>query len=119
MENKVEELISELAITYFDLQCTRVYFEIFGSQIELLKILSKNSVNGLTTLDIEQYFEQVSKLYYEFYKQGNWTPNKYMLFLIRAKLINFDESNNYRITDFGRDFLKWFQRTGTSESKYF
>ena len=119
VEDKSKKLISALAIAQFEIRCTRVYFAIFGSQIELLKHLSRNSVSGLDQSSIDQYFEKIKKDHADFYEKGNWGVSQYLSFLIQSGLVSVGKNNNYQITVFGKDFLSWLQCTGTPENKNF
>ena len=109
-------LIRELADVYFVLRCERVYYIVFGSQIQILKKLLTSQSTGLTQQDIDQHFEDIVKIHPDFF--ARWNNAQYMNFLIQANLVKKDNTL-YKITDFGTDFLTWIQRSGYSENKPF
>lgn len=111
-QETINFLKRDLADVYFILRCERVYGIIFGSQIQLLKLLQKSPF-GLNQQAIDGYFNDAAKIYTE---HGDFDSNKYMQFLIQAELIMISD-DTYHITTFGSDFLTWLQRSGSSENK--
>lgn len=105
-------LVSELANTYFNFRCQGVYNLIFGSQIRLLKDLLTNINSGLSKIQVTEYFNKIAKTYPDQF--STWNIDTYLSFLIQAKLVVLD-SESYRITDFGVDFLTWLQRSGLQQ----
>lgn len=111
---KIEILTKEYAETFFYLRCQAVYNSIFGSQISLLKTLNFNKPYGLNTNQIENYFNEITQKYPDFY--ATWTYEMYLNFLKQSILITTNKTN-FCITEFGVDFLVWLQRTGYTENK--
>jgi hypothetical protein len=113
--NKIEILTKEYAETFFYLRCQAVYNSIFGSQINLLKILNSHKPYGLNKNYIKDYFNDITQKYPDFF--ATWTYEMYLNFLKQSILITTNESN-FCITEFGVDFLVWLQRTGYTENKF-
>lgn len=113
-DSKIKSLTRDLAEVYFVLRCERIYNSIFGSQIQLIKILSENRLNGVDQNHIDDYFTIVRNKDAGFY--SNWNCMQYINFLLQSGVI-IKQDNMYKITPFGIDFLTWLQRSGYPEKK--
>lgn len=88
----------------------RTYRLIFGSQLEILDLLSKNRSLSLRFLIMK-------------YRTTNWYPSylfeNYIGFLITSGFVAYDarDSGSYSITPFGNLFLKYLRDNGISLTK--
>ncbi len=112
-EEKIEKLKYYLADLFYILRCERVYAQIYGGQIKILKNLEKDErVSEVISELLEKNKKEYSNIF------GSWDVNAYMSFLIKSNLIMIKDEK-YIITDFGRDFLKWMSRFGMTENKIY
>lgn len=114
-DNKaIEVLIHQLANTQLKLNFEKIYNLIFGSQINLLKILNgtprhKNNVNSYCQNIIDTHDEL-----------SNFTTKIYLDFLIENTLIIYNqEEETYSITYYGYEFLNWLLQSGKNENKLY
>ncbi len=110
--NTAKMLIRELAITKLALDFEKIYHVIYGSQINILRLLNENNRSGSVKKSLEDYFSGVKKSHPEWYE--NWDIDKYLDFLIDALLI-VEEKNKYFITNKGVEFLVWITKTGLTD----
>ncbi len=116
-ENPTDEQLRTLLVNGGALFGTMLEFEnihaiIFGSQISLLQDLNVGITMNM--IRVKSFFEKaanVSPLIYAEYKFEGW------LEFIRSRGLIQIEKDNVRITDKGRDFLKYIIQTGKVVSK--
>lgn len=104
-------LIKHLAGTQALLAFERIYSNIFGSQIQLLKRLNEQSRDNDFAL---QHYNQVCENVPNF--KDSVTYENYNNFLISNILI-IKKDNSFHITNMGIEFLTWLTRNGKLESK--
>ena len=109
---KINLLIHYLAAFQLELTYDRIYASIYGSQLVLIKLLNTKANEKKDNLEI--YFDNsVKNIYPDFYRNINFEV--YMNFLIGANSISC-ENDEYKITQFGIDFLVFLTQAGRSES---
>lgn len=113
-EEKNEELSYYVADLYFMLRCERIYAQIYGGQITILKKLAQGFEVQKAT--INDFIEKNKKDGHKWF--DSWDVNKYMEFLIQSLLVEV-KADQYCITNFGRDFLTWMKSTGMTEMRFF
>ena len=110
-----EVLIRHLAGTQVILEFERIYYDIFGSQIQLLKELNRLKPDGLTEPEVFSRYDQVKQLYPTAY--ANWDGVQYLAFLYAKTLILKSADNKIHLTVIGEEFLTWITRNGRAENK--
>ena len=85
---------------------------LFRSQIFLLKKLNEVSGQGKPRSYVENHYQEVKKLYPEFYQ--NWDINNYLDFLLSRTLV-ITHGEQYHITKKGQEFIVWLARIGRRE----
>jgi hypothetical protein len=111
-QDKIRVLVRMVAVERLEKHFVRIYFNIFGSQIEALKLL--NQSGGRTSLrGAAEKFAALQKLYAEF---EDWTLERYISFLRVNQLIEEDSGSIY-LTDIGRLFLHFLTKYGLSEER--
>lgn len=108
----IKILIRHLAATQMALDFEQVYSLIYGSQIFLLKKLNEVSGQGKPRSYVENHYQEVKKLYPEFYQ--NWDINNYLDFLLSRTLV-ITHGEQYHITKKGQEFIVWLARIGRRE----
>lgn len=100
-ENKITILIRNLAAEQIKVWVENIYFSIFGSQIELLKLLELSKAYNFKFFD--SYFNNVKERYREAFK--TWDTETYLDFLISYELIE-KKDEDFFITIKGTEFIK-------------
>ncbi|MDD5197772.1 MAG: hypothetical protein PHN60_02835 [Candidatus Gracilibacteria bacterium] len=86
----------------------RIYYYIYGSQINLLKKLKLYGTDGMNLLDVVAHFEMIKNIYGDFYKDMN--IEKYLEFLAANNLLEKKENGGVmfiRITQPGNEFIEY------------
>lgn len=105
-------LVNALAILHLERHFAFVYFNIFGSQIRALQKINENG--GLISFeDAEAEFKTIKEIAPEL---GDWTLERYTAYLESNYLVE-KESNGYRLTPVGKDFIQFLVRFGLSTHK--
>jgi hypothetical protein len=104
-------LIKHLAGTQALLAFERIYSNIFGSQIQLLKRLNEQSRDNEYVL---QHYNQICEKVPNF--KDSITYDIYNNFLISNILI-IKEDDSFLVTNMGIEFLTWLTRNGKLEGK--
>jgi hypothetical protein len=112
----VKVLTRYLATTQLIVTFEELYRVIFGSQIFLLKAANENRAAGLHEQFVKDHFSHVQTLFAPAFDQ--WTAEAYVHFLLTSGLL-LKESDVFRITDLGVDFLEWMIKIGAPEKKGF
>jgi hypothetical protein len=100
-ENKITILIRNLATEQVKVWFAEVYYYIFGSQIELLKLLVISKTYDFKF--IENYFNNIKEKNIETF--NTWDTKKYMDYLINLELVH-RENDNFLITTRGEEFIR-------------
>lgn len=103
-DEKLSRVIRELAISRLDTEFAIAHGLIFGSQIELLRLIRQAGFLDRST--VLSYFERVKKNF-EIYQHSN--VNEYLQFLFSKELIK-EEGVQLSLTPFGHDYLLFLYR---------
>lgn len=110
----VEVLIRNVAYSQTITAFETFYRLIFGSQLAVIRSLSKGPMNEDQLLGL---FQRAKKRFPKFY--ASYTYEEWRDFLINQGAILHDpERGVYELTTAGREFLIWMVNTGVSENKY-
>ena len=107
-------LVRNLAMSYVNLSHEQNYSAILGSQIKLLRQINGAAGQGVSDEYMEEFYAWASSQYSKEYE--GWNTEKYLAFLINAKLIVF-QNDLYYITNKGVDFLVWIAKSGRSDDR--
>jgi hypothetical protein len=106
---------------YITLIFERLYSNIYGSQISILKAVNSSSE---TKDSLKRFYDDAVNNYTAFF--AGYPYDEYLKFLVHRELINETETVNGHesekligITAFGRDFLKFMIETGKPFNKSF
>lgn len=115
-ENKqTETLIKYTVIMVTIYNMDKIYYNILGSQIELLEFLNQNS--NQPKEDLKRFYnnayEKSPKLY------DRLTYEQYLDFLFSYNLIANQQEGKLSITVIGKDFLKYLIQTSKSKTSIF
>lgn len=99
---KINILTRHVAVLQFFLWCESIYEPMFGSQIQLLKMLLDAPRKAS---EVSDYFAGVRQNFPNSYK--DWDVNRYMTFLSASNIVYLDAAFNYQLTEKGKDFLRW------------
>lgn len=113
-EEEINQLITKLAISQIEHSFEVIYYWIFYSQIEILKILNRNR-DGIEIKSIEILFENFKQERPDTLQ--NVTFDQYLKFLFDTLLIIKNE-NMLKITTNGIEYLSWMERMGKLEKVY-
>ena len=100
-DKKVEFLLKSLASTTLNTEFERLNSIIWGSQITILKKLNTKEQSHSV---LKEIYDQAAKEYPEGFR--DYTLENYIGFLINTELIRKNDEN-YFITDYGHEFLKY------------
>lgn len=111
-DQKIDILRRHLAVTQIYLQFQDTHGSIFGSQIALLRDLNSVVLAGRN----QEYIDNWANTVIEREQFHGWTPNQYMTYLRDRNLVMFDEeSQTWKITLLGQDYLLWILRENKPE----
>ncbi len=108
-------LIRHLAASQFMVFAERVYNNIFGSQIHVLKRINESRLTGLQKEVVDRHFIHVSTVLFPEHLKG-WTLQTYMDFLVSNGLV-LEQEDRYYITGDGTEFLSWMAHMGRAENR--
>lgn len=110
--DKIKILISHLAAIKISNHFQKIYLQIYGSQITILKALNSER-DGISDEPISIKYNVVAEKHPEIYK--NYSFELYMNFLISNELI-IKKDNLYFLTKLGISFLAYLTKQGFSEN---
>ena len=105
-------LTKHLAATQLELRFEIIDKLMLGSQIRLLQCL--NPQYGVPIDNLKSFYDEASRRHPEFYEKLAF--HDYMGFLSDGLMLEKDDL--YYITEFGRDFLVYFAKTGKPLSRF-
>jgi hypothetical protein len=114
IEGKINYLTKKLAVTSLARSFEFIYSSIWGSQIQILKLM--NSQNGVPIEVIKPFYDLASNNYPVVFT--NYPFEKYMDFLAVHGLILKKNDLSF-ITEYGREFLAFLVYTGKSEFRLY
>jgi len=104
----VRLLTRQLAVLQISLAFEHLDNVIWGSQIELLRIMNSTPA-GLSESEIRPFYDQAAGAYPDIYK--NYTFENYMHFLLESILIS-ESVGRYYIVTFGHEYLVYLASVG-------
>lgn len=96
----------QLATFHFFRWCEREYNLLWGTQIMLLEVLQSRKIQGMSILELDNYFSNVKTMHKEHYVRISDSTH-YVKFLIDSGVVKIDSNGSYAITQRGIDFLSW------------
>jgi len=109
---RFERLYKYTEALYLILVFERAYSQIFGSQIFILECLNSDIESKE---HLKRYYDSAVDQNRDFFK--TYSYDEYFDFLVKREFVMLHENDYYRITAFGRDFLKWIVESGRSMAK--
>jgi hypothetical protein len=113
-QERIDRLVSTLAVTNLERDFERTYIAIFGSQIYALQQL--NTRGPISLADIRALWEPFEQRYPDIY--NIYTFDKWLAFLTNRPLVTVD-NDRAEITVFGREFLMYLPARNLSDSKLY
>jgi len=111
-ENNQEEIVKDkdklINKLQSELEFEKIYSIIFGSQIEILKLLTKGEME-LSTFSVEFNYTSYKYKVYE-----DWSEEEFLRILIKNQLVVNNELN-LQITTKGLDFLNYIQENNYND----
>jgi len=111
----VSILTRRLAAAQFLVFAERIYNNIFGGQIYILKRINESKLTGLQKNIVDGHFIHVSTVLFPEHLKG-WTLQTYMDFLVSNGLV-VEREDRYYITGDGAEFLVWMAHMGRAENR--
>lgn len=113
-EAKLDILFKYSKIIYLIMHFNRVYNDIYGSQLTLLQKVNSSSIENFDTLKV--YYDNAKSTYSNFYE--DYSYESYLEYLSSCNLIE-NKNGAIKITNLGKDFLKFIIESGRTFEKAF
>jgi hypothetical protein len=114
-KDKVKVLTDYSKLLVFIVNFNRTYNLIYGSQLDILFYLETNKSSKKSFL--KKYYDKAVDLYPDVY--NNYNFNQYLYFLESSNLTENIDDVQVKLTDFGKDFLKYIYDSGLSTKRLF